>query len=355
MTNQDFRLFNRSEYLSQLIVDIKKTVKGDRVAITTMTLDIRQPLVNEIMRELTYAASRGVAIYIAVDARILLTHEKTKGPGPLWFVNRIPKYLMEPFRSTVQSLDSLAKSGGNFAIINQPKRAFKLPHAGRSHLKIAIINNTVYLGGSNLERPDDMDVMAQWHDAPTADFLYDFIQSLVRTGSSRASCSDNDIRKVIDNRSEILIDAGKPDQSIIFSEALKLIDAAKESLFLTCQYVPHGVLANHIMGAIERDVSVTLLFNHPSKHSTYEALLQHAIRLNEKRRLPEKYFKDELSSQKPFLHTKVIATEQAVLIGSHNYISTGVHLGTAEIALIRRDPELAQQTVLFVKEELGLQ
>ena len=50
-----------------------------------------------------------------------------------------------------------------------------------------------------------------------------------------------------------------------------------------------------------------------------------------------------LSASAPKLHAKLLATDQGVMIGSHNYVKFGVSVGTAEITLKSSDPQLAVQ------------
>jgi hypothetical protein len=52
----------------------------------------------------------------------------------------------------------------------------------------------------------------------------------------------------------------------------------------------------------------------------------------------------------PHIHAKLIATERAAMIGSHNYVVQGVSLGTAEAAILRNDPQFSEQAVeVFTK------
>jgi hypothetical protein len=54
----------------------------------------------------------------------------------------------------------------------------------------------------------------------------------------------------------------------------------------------------------------------------------------------------------PGLHAKLIATEKGAIIGSHNYVRTGVQLGTAEIALMRYDTVFARNAIAALRREL---
>ncbi len=66
-------------------------------------------------------------------------------------------------------------------------------------------------------------------------------------------------------------------------------------------------------------------------------------RRKERLTMPPELFRGEIDPSLPFLHAKIIASETSADAGSHNYISAGVMLGTAEIAIHTTDRELVQQ------------
>jgi phosphatidylserine/phosphatidylglycerophosphate/cardiolipin synthase-like enzyme len=346
-------ILNRTEYFEALARGIAKTKQGDRVALTAMVFDTQEPIIARIADGIAAAAARGVTAYLGIDAREFLTNEDTKFPGPLWYHRTLPDHLREPFRSHRDKLDKLTASGVHVAIINKPEHRFSLMQAGRSHIKAAVINNRLYVGGCNLEKPDFIDGMLSWQDHSSADWLFGRLRSVVETGRSRIAFHDTDERHVVDGKTEILLDAGKPGQSLILERTLQFLDQAKEWIFFTCQFVPHGVIADHLVQAKRRGVDVTVLFNHPSKHDTYEGLLQRGAKLHERLRLPADYFQGELPKATPFLHGKVLATEQGLVMGSHNFVYTGVRLGTAEMAVLSRDPILARRAADSIKQQIG--
>lgn len=318
-----------------------------------MIFDTNEPIIARIAEELAAAAARGVHVYLAVDARIFLTNEKTALPGPLWARKGLPRHLREPFRSYRATFERLVTSGVYYSVINKPTARFSLMQAGRSHIKAAVVNDTVYIGGCNFEKPDDIDGMLTWHDHTTANWLFGHVRKLTEAGQSRLAFNDTDERHQVDACTEILLDAGKPGQSLILTEALQFLDHAKEWIFFTCQYIPHGRIADHLLRAKKRGVNVTIIFNSPSKHASYEALLEYGAKLHERLRLPADYFQGELPKSKPFLHGKILATEQGVMIGSHNYVYTGVRLGTAEMAVLAHNPTLAKRVAESINRQVG--
>lgn len=348
MTNNDFTFYSRADYFRQLIQDIHHAQKGERVAVIAMAFNPAEPLVLEIAEALASAAVRGVRVNLIVDAYNFLIDTKMM-PGPLWHRKQIPEKLREPFRSQLAALQRIDIAGGTVTITNTPSRRLSLPQGGRSHIKGAVINDKLYVGGCNLTDASHIDIMTCWHDVPTADWLYAWLQRIVATEQVRTALEDVDAELDIDAHTRLLIDAGVPKQSLIYDEALALIDAAKEWLFITCQFFPGGKTAKHLLAAEKRGVQVEILYSHPRVHGT-QAPLHHLHILRERSRLPARFFHGQLTKESPKLHAKVLATDQGALVGSHNYVSQGVNLGTAEIALLCRQPAFAVEAVRFMKQ-----
>jgi phosphatidylserine/phosphatidylglycerophosphate/cardiolipin synthase-like enzyme len=351
MKDSDFTFCNRVEYFQQLARSIRQTKSGERIAITTMAFDSREPLVASLMDELTAAADRGVHAYLVIDAFSFLINEKPLRLGPLWFGTPLSQTQKEPFASRYASLETFRSHGGIYAITNQPKTRFTLPQAGRSHIKTAIIGNTIYIGGHNLSASEEVDIMTQWHDSKTANYLYNLICTTAKTGSVYDTLKGRDTTLQIDKVNTLFFDAGTPKSSLILRRALQLIDEAQEWIYITCQYFPGGKTAQHLLAAHKRGVHVQILYSNPHAHGK-ESVGHYVYNLRERLRLPKSFFEHQLPKHGPKLHAKLIATEKGAMLGSHNYVSQGVRLGTAEIALLRKDPVFSQQAVLAITKAL---
>jgi phosphatidylserine/phosphatidylglycerophosphate/cardiolipin synthase-like enzyme len=349
VTNADFTFYNRPDYLRQLAKDAGGAKKGDRVALTTMDFDADEPLVAALMAALTAAAGRGVQIFLAVDAMAFLMNEKTSLPGPLWFTANLERRLRQPFGSRLKSLKILAKNGGHYALTNLPKRAFSLPQAGRSHIKIAVFNDQVYVGGHNILAPEEVDIAVAWRNTGAADWLFTVVRSMVDTGSPLAVNKGKDRQFEADALSTLYMDAGVRGQSLILKKAFELIDEAQEWIVFTCQFFPGGATAQHLLAAQKRGVKVEIWYSHPRIQGKF-ALGHHLNILRERTRLPAEFFARQVLGKK--LHAKLLATEQGCMIGSHNYVTQGVQLGTAELSFLRRDSAFSQKAVDFIKQQL---
>lgn len=345
--------YSRPDYYKELECRISETVAGHRIAIASMTLQLSSPSVKNIIDQLTEAASRGVKVDFLIDAYSFLVAGNSMRPGPLLFRKQLHQRMPPLFRDQLEVLEKLKMAGGRYTITNRPSRPLTRPFAGRSHLKFAIINDRLFLGGCNLDAPDRLDMMVSWDDKQTADWLYGLAYKIISSGKTRQAMKDKDFAHKLDPKSELLIDCGKPKQSLIFKKALELIDEAQKSVFVACQFLPNSVTLEHLRAAHRRGVKVTIVYNYPSKHGVLKGGLHQIVTLRERARTPAELFKNYLPKDGPFLHAKLIATEQGAIIGSHNYVVAGVNFGTAEIALLKHDPVFARQALEALKKQYG--
>ncbi len=353
ISDTSFDFYSKSEYLIDISRRIASTKSGGRIALATMSFEPQYPEIRAVVDELGKAATRGVTVSLAIDAFVFLKG-RDKLLGPLFYHAKLPKELSGEFHQKFQLLEELRAKGVSYAITNQPKHAFSNPVAGRSHIKFAIINDRVYVGGCNLNEPENVDIMVGWNAKMFADQLYEFSQ---RTITSQGTAFMNRRDRVLElepaMEGVVFIDAGRPRQSIILDQALQLIDQAHKKLLISCQFFPNSTTAHHLLQAHRRGVDVTILFNHPSKFQKHGQPLQYLNVAFEHFRMPAKLFASQLPKTSPYLHAKVIATESAAMVGSHNHIAAGVNFGTAEIALLRRDPIFANAVTQKINAEIA--
>ncbi|MDB5182133.1 MAG: hypothetical protein JWP13_896 [Candidatus Saccharibacteria bacterium] len=343
--NDIFKFHTHIEYRTELVSQIKSTKKGDRVLLMSMTFEPTEPEIAEIVEALTAAASRGVHVTLAVDAHSFLLNPYHL-PGPLLGRQTLPKRLNPIYRHKLALLETIrAYPTGHTEILNIPKRALNIPVSGRSHIKAAIINDQIFLGGCNLQAADWVDIMIGWRDKNFSDRLYKMLENIIHSKHTSRSMAGIDRCLNIDEVTNVYIDSGKKGRSLIFQEALELIDSAQEWLVITCQFFPNSITAQHLLRAINRGVKVEVIYAHPNQHGLIGGLGQHVSILREKARLPKALFKHALNRDDPKLHAKLLACDQGVMIGSHNYVKAGVILGTAEIALLAKDGQLAREAV----------
>lgn len=354
MTAHQFTAYTRPQYYVQLVKHIDAAKPGDTVRLMTMGFRAEKPDIAPILHSLNNAASRGVDVHLIVDAMTFLMGEFNT-PGPLLPFKRLPRRLPPPFNARLKALKTLQSHGGKYSIINIPPKNLKNPLKGRSHLKLALINDHIFTGGCNLTKLNHLDLMVHWQDKHSAKWLNIVVDKIITHQNVRVALGDKDASFTIDDDTSLLIDSGKPGQSIIFDSALKLIDNAQQYILITCQYFPNGRIAKHLQAAHKRGVEVKVIFNHPSIHYFPMNLGVAGALKVERRRLAPELFTHVLPKGHDYIHAKLLATDKGTVVGSHNFVPTGVAFGTAEIALLNTSDKFAQHltdTLLTQLEEL---
>ena len=343
LVGRDFTFLNRREYFQDLTERIARTGNDDRVMVITHDFNASEPPVAGLMASLTNAARRGADTNFAIDERAFPVMRRV----PL---NRKSEVHI---KSTIDTLKQLQSVGAQYAVTNKTYHRVINRFSGRAHIKLAIVNDVVYVGGCNLNNPDQIDMMVRWEDPIAADWLYPLMQKVIRKGDTWTTLQGKDREYALDENTSLLLDAGRPRQSLIFENALRLIDEAKEWIVLTCQYFPNSTTGKHLAAAYKRGVRVSIYYNHPSIHRPGFNTLIHAVVLRERTRHPSALFHEQLHKKVPYVHAKLLANEKSCMIGSHNYVVTGVNLGTAELTLLRHDPEFTRRAVTFFRAQLA--
>lgn len=344
-----FEFFDKRGYIAELTRSAKSAGPSDTLTLMAMAYDTSWPEIAGLAEALSDAAARGAKVRLIIDAMTFMMDDKER-PGPLLLKGRIvPEQLRGTFKATYQSLEKLKASGGEYYILNQPPRALTLPYAGRSHIKLALVNDRIFIGGCNLDHPNYLDAVAAWHNQPTADAVNDIIEKIISDGVVCRALEYTDQTLVLGELMKIFIDCGVKRQSTILRQAHQLIDEAKEKVIITCQYFPGDETGRRLLAAHKRGVDVQIYFSHPTVHGKL-ALLHYGYNLFERLRVPAVLFQNRLPKTIPKLHAKALVTESAALIGSHNYVSAGVKFGTAEIALLNHDPTFRQQLEAHIQQ-----
>lgn len=345
---QELNLYSDTEYFQALINDISAMAAGDRLAIMTMSFEPSEPLVGNLVKKMSEAAGRGAEVIFGVDAYSFMT-DGTKNVGPLWLP--LP-FGQANYHHRLAVLEELGKKPtATYSIINKPDRLFSRPYAGRSHLKTAVVNNKVYIAGLNLHGSYRADMVVGLENQAIADWLYDISSRIVKTGRTSAVLGIEDQSHQIDDETKILIDAGKPGQSLILDEALRLIAEADESLLISFQYFPTKEIIRQMIAAHDRGVIVKSFHNHPSNYNAVHGIREYLARGMARHSAPKELFGPQLPRDAQFLHSKALATEKAAMVGSHNYVYLGVKFGTPEMALLREDRDFAQQVGRLLIEQ----
>lgn len=346
-----YSFLSRAGYFTTLAATVDQAESDVDIIVEAMNFDPSEPLVAQLLEALRAAAARGAHVTLLVDAYNFLKG-KQNIPGPLFYHHSLA-HLRGHFAETMLALRALEAAGGTYCITNIPHHRFPLPQAGRSHIKGAVVGPRVFIGGCNLHSPREIDVMVTWEDMASARVLQEWLLNIAATGQTRTAFGDVDSQADLGGQTRLLVDAGVPNQSLIYEEALRLIDEAHEWLFITCQFFPGGPTAKHLAAAQARGVRVEIDFSHPRVHGTLAPVHRLHQLTQRTKGIPSNFFTGELDKRNPNLHAKVLASEAAAMVGSHNYVIQGVRFGTAELALHTFDPTFSLALTEFVKGELA--
>ncbi len=331
-------LITNKDYFSELVEAIDRTKRGNRIALATMAFHPNDPVIDHLIERLVAAARRGATVTFCFDAFALMFDDNDIIGGPL-SPRGLRKKSLPYFEHMAFTIEQLEAAGVTVGITNIPKKSLHIPYGGRSHIKGAVVGSQWWIGGCNFSSSNTIDCMVSANDQQTADYIYDLFCGFARHGSIRASLGLQDVTRSLSDETKLLVDVGVRDQSVIYDEALRLIDTSQEWIVFTSQAFPSGKTAKHLAQAVARGVHVRLIVNGPDKKLTggfARRVYQHFSHKG----LPKSLFDDELDASHPYLHAKILATEQGMIIGSHNMVSQGVALGTAEIAIISTDISL---------------
>lgn len=348
-----FSFYTSSEYWHELIRRIDQAGAGDRIGLMTMEFDPRYPVIHTLMNAVQAATKRGVIVQLLVDAATFLRDTRSFRPGPLWYptgFKRIPGDFVEKY----EMLQRLAQTPNiDVALTNRPTRPFSNMVGGRSHMKISLINDRIFIGGCNLAG-DSYDLMVSWEDRVTANYLHGFMRDVHAIKNVSHALKNDDLAISVSKTATLMLDCGARNRSGILTNALRLIDNAREQITITCQFFPNSVTAKHLAAAYRRGVEVTIVYAGPDyQRGLIGGLGQRISIIRERLRVPPEFFALRMPKDGLLLHAKLLATDAGTIIGSHNYVRAGVLLGTAEIALMETTPEFRQDALAALTRELS--
>lgn len=326
MQSNSRRLVSGESYHTELLQAIKNSRK--RVTITAMVVGWDDKTV-PIFRELKKALKRGVEVTLVFDIYITSPF----APGIFTYFTGYRKSLKHLF----QACDTLSKNGASISFI---KSLGINPFKNRYHFKAAIVDNTWFsYGGVNFCKVafEINDYMLTGTFKDEADTLQKIIKQF------QYAEMYEDTRIILDPKNTLLVDAGAPHQSIIYSTATALAEKAIKATYVS-QMPPAGKLARALS-----KTNTTYFYNPP---------MQFPFPANVAAIIDTVHNPTVNNYRKPtFLHAKFILYEfkdepAVVISGSHNFSQRGVEYGTQEGALLSTDTALLRQFQTYLKEAI---
>ncbi len=352
LNNNDVIFLTRKQYFSEITNKISITKKNDFIALATMNLETNN-VCSDLIKAINKSAKNKANISIFYDSYNYIIN-KYSLPGPLFWHTKLPKKIrLNPWKNLKETVYNLQQNGANTTLTNIPKKRFSIPFSGRSHIKFCVINNNVYLGGCNLSSSDDIDIMLKFSDKKLTNSIKKFIQDVKLKNNVYEALNNKDIQLKINPKTELFIDSGVKNQSLIYEQAMSLIDSAEEYIFMTCQFFPNTTTIKKLKQAYERGVKIELLYNHPSKHPFPKNLLHYFVKFYYQLFLPKDLSSNELPKNNLYIHSKILLNEKTSMVGSHNYVNAGVAFGTAEICLKFNSNLYNDKLISCIKEQIN--
>lgn len=322
------KLLSTSEY----VTDITAAINASERSIAILSLVISQDdKTSTILDALKRAANRGVYVSVAMD---LFFSYREFGAG------RSPFHNLREHTQAIRRLKSeLERAGVHVRWLGQ---AGPLLFSRRTHTKWYIVDDDVYcFGGINLYAAGlrSLDYVLKSHDPQLAERLtkeHRRILSSDRNGSAYRSYAFGDKNKV-------LIDGGMIGDSIIYRHVCRYTARASSVTYVS-QYSPSGKLSRLL------NKTPSKLYYNPSANASSANYV--LLKFNEWFFPGKNHY-----VHTTYLHAKCMLFtmpdgEKIAITGSHNFSAGGVWLGTREVALETRDPQVIAMIEKFIKRYL---
>lgn len=318
-----------NEYVKNLTASVRKATQ--RITIFSHIIAYDEST-DELVGALCAAAKRGIPVEVAGD---VFTYGILGG----WKV--VPLKPNERIRALNTMVKKFKESGVQYRWIGQ---FGPFLFAGRTHVKWAIVDDMVYsFGGINLYAKglEEIDYMLFEKNKKLGDHL---VQEQQRIANADRLNKFYRSHQYDGGNGTVLIDGGRPRDSIIYRRACALAQQATEIIYVS-QYCPTGPL-----GKIMAEKGAKLYFSH----------WRHAVSANNRLLIRSSMFLtgyETLYDKPSFIHAKFILFtmpdgRKIALSGSHNFVRAGVVLGTREIDLETSDPTVVTALEEFLEEHI---
>jgi cardiolipin synthase A/B len=241
-------------------------------------------------------------------------------------------------------VEKIENAGIKLLFTNPPTVGDRIfPVRGRNHMKIVVVDDVAWIGGVNFTDPsflafDCMVKITDPHLVGEVAYVFEQIDNKEQLRDMSIECTDT---------TRLLVDGGTINRSLILRHTIELVNHAKDSLILISPLIPDAELLSVLKHAIKKGVKVEIISADSKRMPGIFTLLDEfngfMMRLRGGR-IPIQ-FKNHL------VHAKIlIADNREAIVGSHNFSSRGVRMGTEEIALQSTDPVLVNNLISFYRE-----
>src|SRR3989344_173006 len=234
------------------------------------------------------------------------------------------------------ALKNLEDNGVEILVTNPMTNRFSQlnPASGRNHIKMAIIDDTAYLGGINLSDKDfnREDFMIQIKDPNIVEVLAN-LYTETPSIDTKIECTDE---------TSLLIDSGTKRQSIILNAVRQAVDNSRASIMITSQFTLDRPIIVSLDKAVSQNKQVVVITSDPSKIT--ETIPWFFDRANY---WTERSFQLKIPTfEYPnWIHFKAALIDvqtpyQVLFAGTHNFSGKGVNWGNEEAAIMTTNDNL---------------
>jgi len=331
-TDNNFEILSPHDYFIALQKGIPKATR--RVWLKTMNFEV-DPIFGSLSHLMKASAKQHVDTRFSCDWFTLMVTD-----GQLDNVRSLNRernqFRRSRQRNKREALIDLENSGVQVFVTNPPKNRLSQlnPGSGRNHIKIAIIDDTAYLGGINLSDKDFKreDFMIQIEEPGVVNALAELYAN-TPANDTIIGCSDE---------TSLLIDSGTKGQSIILDTVSQAISNSKTSIIITSQFALDRPIIKYLDDAVYQGKQVVVVVSDPSKITeTIPWFFDRAnywIERGVQLRIPTFEYPN-------WVHFKVALIDahtphQILFAGTHNFSGKGVNWGNEEAAIVTTDGHL---------------
>lgn len=299
----------------------------------------------EIEQAMLSAKRNGADVRINIDWVYSRYYNGNIDVIPQFLNAKHTEYLLHQTENAAM-LERLINERISVHILNPPRLLnFILPITGRNHMKLYIADSTAWIGGLNLYDKSFKyaDFMVKHTDLRVVNAL---IHLFLKMGKHTL---EKDYARKLNETDTLLVDCGYRNSSIILDAAIEEVSRAKKQVLMMSQMMPEGRLLDTMIELSERNTPVTIVTS--SKRNSMFKTFPNNIPFNQflLKTLGKKNI--TLIHLNKKVHAKLILVDgEVALYGSHNFVDTGVRLGTAEIAMKTTDKRLIKQLDKFAAQ-----
>lgn len=338
-----YNILETTDFFIDLLQEIDRATS--RIWLQTMAFEYCH-FTSSLVRSLIMASQKGVDGRLIRDAYSDYVTDSTfnRLPLPSKTDRSRKKAIMD---NTVSLIEDLRGASIITKKTNVPTRIHRytpLPGVmGRDHKKVAIVDNTAYIGGVNMTSLDArrIDFMLKTNNACIVAALMNlFCETLsdVPQSDRVIPCDGNNL---------LLVDGGEPMQSIIMKNAYDVIDREQGKIVLVSPYFPSSTLSTKLNKAVKRGVTVEFITSSRESLSGFAPKMSQFVHnLGSKKKLFSTFYANGI------IHAKALLAfgNREAIVGSHNFDELFVELGTEEASLQTREPEIFNELVFLINK-----